>query len=103
MPTRNGRNGMIFTTEGIINIRNEKWKEDFSPLDPTGVSFVATTYTKAYLRHLTISGEMLAAQIASLHNIAFYLWLVREARAHILDDTYAEWKPWIIEKISRRL
>jgi queuine tRNA-ribosyltransferase len=103
MPTRNGRNGMIFTTEGIINIRNEKWREDFSPLDPAGVSFVDHTYTKAYLRHLTISGEMLAAQIASLHNIAFYMWLVRDARRHILDDTYAEWKPQVIEKISRRL
>ncbi len=103
MPTRNGRNGMLFTTEGIVNIRNEKWRADFSPLDPAGVSFVDTNYTKAYLRHLTISGEMLAAQIASLHNIAFYLWLVREARKHILDDTYAEWKPHIIEKIGRRL
>lgn len=103
MPTRNGRNGMIFTTEGVINLRNEKWKTDFSPLDPAAPSFVDAVYTKAYLRHLTISGEMLAAQIASLHNIAFYLWLVREARAHILDDTFAEWKPEILEKITRRL
>jgi queuine tRNA-ribosyltransferase len=103
MPTRNGRNGMLFTTEGVINIRNEKWRNDFSPLDPAGVSFVDTAYTKAYLRHLTISGEMLAAQIASLHNVAFYLWLVREARLHILDDTFAEWKPRILEKITRRL
>jgi queuine tRNA-ribosyltransferase len=103
MPTRNGRNGMLFTTEGVINIRHEKWRTDFSPLDPAGVSFVDTAYTKAYLRHLAISGEMLAAQIASLHNVAFYLWLVREARRHILDDTFAEWKPRILEKITRRL
>jgi queuine tRNA-ribosyltransferase len=115
MPTRNGRNGMLFTTEGVINIRNEKWRDDFSPLDPAlaaltaadpagpvpAISFV-DTYTKAYLRHLTISGEMLAAQIASLHNVSFYMWLVREARRHILDDTYAQWKPVILEKISRR-
>ena len=111
MPTRNGRNGMIFTTEGVVNIRNEKWRSDLSPLDPVvregskgpGVSFVDSTYSKAYLRHLTISGEMLAAQIASLHNIAFYMWLVREARRHILDDTYTQWKPQILEKITRRL
>ncbi|MDR2912273.1 MAG: tRNA guanosine(34) transglycosylase Tgt [Alistipes sp.] len=103
MPTRNGRNGMLFTTEGIINIRNERWRNDFSPLDPAGVSFVDTVYTKAYLRHLTIAGEMLAAQIASLHNIAFYLWLVREARKQILADTFAEWKPAILEKITKRL
>ncbi len=103
MPTRNGRNGMLFSTEGVINIRNEKWRTDFSPLDPAGVSFVDKTYTKAYLRHLTISGEMLAAQIASLHNVAFYLWLVGEARRNILADTFAEWKPRILEKITRRL
>ena len=103
MPTRNGRNGMLFTTEGVINIRNEKWRTDFSPLDPAGVSFVDGAYTKAYLRHLAISGEMLAAQIASLHNVAFYMWLVREARKRILDDTFAAWKPQIIEKITRRL
>jgi queuine tRNA-ribosyltransferase len=103
MPTRNGRNGMLFTSEGIVNIRNEKWRTDLSPIDPAGISFVDTTYTKAYLRHLTISGEMLAAQIASLHNVAFYLWLVGEARKHILTDTFTEWKPAILEKISRRL
>ncbi len=103
MPTRNGRNGMIFTTEGVINIRNEKWRTDFSPLDPANVSFVDRTYSKAYLRHLTISDEMLAAQIASLHNVAFYMWLVGEARRHILNDTFTEWKLQIIEKISRRL
>jgi queuine tRNA-ribosyltransferase len=103
MPTRTGRNGMLFTTEGVINIRNEKWRTDLSPLDPVGVSFVDHAYTKAYLRHLTISGEMLAAQIASLHNVAFYLWLVAEARKHILGDTFAAWKPEIMERISQRL
>ncbi len=103
MPTRNGRNGMLFTTEGVVNIRNERWREDFSPLDPAGVSFVDTAYTKAYLRHLTIAGEMLAAQIASLHNVAFYTWLTGEARRHILDDTFAEWKPRVLEKITKRL
>jgi queuine tRNA-ribosyltransferase len=103
MPTRNGRNGLLFTTEGVINIKNEKWRTDFTPLDPAAVSFVDTAYTKAYLRHLTISGEMLAAQIASLHNTAFYLWLVGEARKHILDDTFAALKPAIIERISQRL
>ncbi len=103
MPTRNGRNGMLFTSEGIINIRNQKWKDDFSPLDPVGCSFVDHTYTKAYLRHLTIAGEMMAAQIASLHNLAFYLWLVGEARKHIMDGTFAVWKPVMVEKIARRL
>ncbi len=102
MPTRNGRNGMLFTTEGVINIRNKKWERDFSDIDPMGLTF-ADGYSKAYLRHLTISGEMLAAQIASLHNISFYLWLVTEARKHILGDTFAEWKGEILSKISRRL
>lgn len=103
MPTRNGRNGMLFTSEGIINIRNEKWKEDFSPIDPAGTSFVDRTYTKAYLRHLTISGEMLAAEIASLHNVAFYIWLTGEARRHVEDGTFAEWKQAMVEKLARRL
>ena len=103
MPTRNGRNGMLFTSEGIINIRNEKWRDDFSPIDPAGVSFVDSTYTKAYLRHLTIAGEMMAAQIASLHNLAFYLWLVSTARQHIIDGTFPQWKELIIPKITRRL
>ena len=103
MPTRNGRNGMLFTSEGIINIRNERWKEDFSPIDPNGTAFVDRLYTKAYLRHLTIAGEMMAAQIASLHNIAFYLWLVGEARKHILSDSFAEWKRIMVDKLSRRL
>ena len=103
MPTRNGRNGMLFTTEGIINIRNKKWENDFSSIDPAGLCFADTTYTKAYLRHLAASGEMLAAQIASLHNIAFYLWLVGQAREHILAGDYTKWKSEIIPIIGRRL
>ncbi len=103
MPTRNGRNGMLFTSEGIINIRNEKWKNDFSPIDPAGTAFVDTLYSKAYLRHLNISGEMMAAQIASLHNIGFYLWLVKEVRRRILDGTFAEWKAEMVVKLARRL
>lgn len=103
MPTRNGRNGMIFTSEGVINIRNKKWEHDFSPLDPALVSFVDQTYTKAYLRHLTIAGEMLAAQISSLHNLAFYTWLMREARAHIMAGDFGPWKDMMVEKLSRRL
>lgn len=103
MPTRNGRNGMLFTEEGIINIRNLKWRDDFSPVDPAGNCFVDTAYTRAYLRHLTIAGEMLAAQIASMHNLAFYLWLVGEARRRILDGTFSMWKPLMVEKLSRRL
>ncbi len=103
MPTRNGRNGMLFTSEGIINIRNEKWKEDFSPIDPAGASFVDTLYSKAYLRHLNIAGEMMAAQIASLHNVAFYLWLVGEARKHILAGDFKPWKDEMVVKLSRRL
>jgi len=103
MPTRNGRNGMLFTSEGIVNIRNLKWRNDFSPIDPNGVAFVDTTYSKAYLRHLFISDEMLGAQIASMHNLAFYLWLVKEARRHILEGTFAPWKDAMVPKLSRRL
>ena len=103
MPTRNGRNGMLFTSEGIINIRNQKWRDDFSPIDPAGNCFADTAYTKAYLRHLTVAGEMLAAQIASLHNLAFYLWLVNEARRRILDGTFSTWKPGMVVKLSQRL
>ena len=103
MPTRNGRNGMLFTREGIINIRNQKWRDDFSPIDPDGTSFVDRTYTKAYLRHMTIAGEMLAAQIASLHNISFYLWLTGEARRRIADGSFAEWKREMVAKLSKRL
>ena len=103
MPTRNGRNGMLFTWEGTINIRNKKWEDDFSPIDPQGTSFVDRSYTKAYLRHLTIAGEMLAAQIASEHNLAFYLDVVRKAREHILAGDFAEWKKSVIKKIESRL
>lgn len=103
MPTRNGRNGMLFTTEGIINIKNRKWADDFSPIDPAGISRVDTLYTKAYLRHLFVADEYLARQIASVHNLAFYLWLVREARAHILAGTFTGWKRTILPIITRRL
>lgn len=103
MPTRNGRNGMLFTSEGVINIRNEKWKDDFSPIDPNGKGFVDTLYSKAYLRHLNIAGEMMAAQIASLHNVAFYLWLVGEARKHILAGDFKPWKEEMVVKLARRL
>ena len=103
MPTRNGRNGMIFTPEGTMNMRNKKWAEDFSPLQEDGPSYVDRVYTKAYFRHLFVSQELLAMQIASIHNLAFYLWLVREARKHILDGTFASWKREMIEKVTRRL
>lgn len=103
MPTRNARNGMLFTSEGFINIRNKKWEQDFSPIDPNGTSFVDHTYTKAYLRHLNISGEMLAAQIASIHNLAFYLWLVNEARDQIIAGTFSTWKTQMTEKLETRL
>lgn len=103
MPTRNARNGMLFTSEGIINIRNEKWKEDFSPIDPNINSYVSTFYSKAYLRHLVISKEILAAQIASIHNLAFYLWLVGQAREKIKSGGFLAWKKEMVEKVSRRL
>ncbi len=103
MPTRNGRNGMLFTSEGIMNMRNEKWKNDFSPLDPNGTSYVDRAYTKAYLRHLFVSKELLAMQIASVHNLAFYLWLVKEARQHILSGTFASWKRDMVSRLGRRL
>lgn len=103
MPTRNARNGMLFTSEGIINMRNEKWKNDFSLIDANLGGYVSTQHTKAYLRHLVVSKEMLAAQIASIHNLTFYLWLVKEARKHILNDTFAVWKNEMVVKLSRRL
>ena len=103
MPTRNGRNGQLFTSEGIINIRNKKWEMDFSPIDPNGVAFVDHQYTKAYLHHLVVCKEMLAAQIASLHNTAFYLWLVGEARKHIIAGDFKPWKEMMVEKLGRRL
>ncbi len=102
MPTRNARNGMLFTTEGIINIRNEKWKDDLSPIDSGLTHYASNFYSKAYLRHLVISKEILGAQIASLHNLAFYLWLVGEARKHIVAGTFAEWKNKMVKKVSQR-
>ncbi len=103
MPTRNGRNGMLFTWNGIMNMRNAKWADDFSELDPAGTSFVDHTYSKAYVRHLFVAGEMFAAQIASEHNLAFYLDLVREARKHIKAGDFAAWKDVTVKKISQRL
>jgi len=103
MPTRNARNGMLFTSEGFINIRNEKWKEDFTGIDPAIGGYVSTFYSKAYLRHLTISKEILAAQIASIHNLSFYLWLVGQAREHILAGDFAVWKDQMVKKVSTRL
>ena len=103
MPTRNGRNGMIFTRNGIMNMRNRKWAEDYSPLDAGGPSFVDEVYSKAYVRHLFVSSELLAMQIASIHNLAFYLWLVREARRHIVDGDFASWKASMVESVTRRL
>ena len=103
MPTRNGRNGMLFTWNGIMNMRNAKWADDFSELDPSGSSFVDHSYTRAYVRHLFVAGEMFAAQIASEHNLAFYLDLVREARKHIEAGDFAAWKDVTVKRISQRL
>jgi queuine tRNA-ribosyltransferase len=103
MPTRNGRNGMLFTQNGIINIKNTKWRDDFSPVDPDGTSFVDHQYSKAYLSHLFRAKEMLGAQIGSIHNLAFYLWLVGEARKQILAGSFKEWKEKMVKKIGKRL
>jgi queuine tRNA-ribosyltransferase len=103
MPTRNGRNGMLFTSNGIMNMKNEKWKDDFSPIDPAGTSFVDTFYSKAYLRHLFHSQEFLAMQIASIHNLAFYLWLVGEARNHIITGDFSQWKIKMVVQTMQRL
>ena len=103
MPTRNGRNGMLFTSEGTLNMRNRKWIDDFSPIDPAGPSTVSLCYSKAYLRHLVISGENLGAQIASIHNLGFYLKLVREARKQIEAANFKRWKNSMINKLSERL
>jgi queuine tRNA-ribosyltransferase len=103
MPTRNARNGMLFTSEGIINIRNEKWKKDFSAIDPLLITFADQQYTKAYLRHLFIAGEYLAGMIASVHNLGFYLWLAKESRRRIIDGTFSVWKDEMVIKLSRRL
>jgi len=103
MPTRNGRNGMLFTSQGIMNMKNEKWKNDFSPLDEFGTSYVDSAYSKAYLRHLFISKELLAMQIASIHNLAFYLWLVGMARKHIQIGDFSHWKKGMIDQLGKRL
>ena len=103
MPTRNGRNGMIFTSEGIINIKNERWKYDFSPIDENGSVFVDRQYSKAYLRHLIISKEILGPMIATVHNLGFYLWLVREARKHIIEGDFTEWRDMMLPKVTNRI
>lgn len=103
MPTRNARNGMLFTAHGTINIKNKKWENDFSPIDEMGITFVDTYYSKAYLRHLFASREMLGKQIASIHNLGFYLWLVREARKHILAGDFYDWKNRMVKQMDKRL
>lgn len=103
MPTRNGRNGMLFTRNGIMNMRNKKWESDYSPIEEGGASFVDTQYSRAYLRHLFVSNEFLAMQIASLHNLAFYLWLVREARREIINGTFKPWKDEMVKRVTARL
>ncbi len=103
MPTRNGRNGMLFTQHGIMNMRNKKWADDFSPLQEDGASVVDRVYSKAYVRHLFIAQELLAMQIASIHNLAFYLWLMGEARKHIIEGDFKTWKTAMVERVTRRL
>ena len=103
MPSRNARHGMLFTSEGIINIKNEKWAMDFSPIDPNGTAYVDQVYTKAYLRHLIKAKENLGIQIATIHNLAFYLQLVKEARKQILAGTFSQWKEKMIPKLKYRL
>lgn len=103
MPTRNGRNGQLFTKNGIMNMRNKKWANDFSAIEEDGASFVDTLYSKAYLRHLFIVNEILALQIASIHNLAFYLWLVGEARKHIINGDFVQWKNTMVENVTRRI
>ncbi len=103
MPTRNARNGMLFTAEGTINIKNKKWEDDFSPLDPAGTTFVDHEYSKAYLRHLFAANEYLGKQIATIHNLGFYMWLVREARKHILAGDFASWKNQMVRNMDKRL
>ena len=102
MPTRNGRNGMLFTSEGTINIKNKKWEKDFSPIDPN-LNFYSSDYSKAYLRHLIINKEILGSQIASFHNLNFYLWLVKEAREKIIKGTFEDWKKSMIIKLNNKL
>ena len=103
MPTRNARNGMLFTANGTINIKNKKWEADFSPIDEMGITFVDTEYTKAYLRHLFAANEYLGKQIATIHNLGFYMWLVREARKHILAGDFKPWKEMMVKNMNQRL
>ena len=103
MPTRNARNGMLFTANGTINIKNKKWEADFSPVDEMGYTYVDTEYTKAYLRHLFAANEYLGKQIATIHNLGFYMWLVREARKHIIAGDFREWKEMMVKNMSQRL
>lgn len=103
MPTRNGRNGMLFTRNGIMNMRNKKWADDFTPLDEEGTSYVDRSYTKAYVRHLFVSSELLAMQIASVHNLAFYVWLTGEARKQIMAGNFKNWKSEMLERVTTRL
>ena len=103
MPTRNGRNAMLFTSEGILNMRNKKWENDFSPIDPNGTASVDALYTKAYLHHLFKAQELLALEIASIHNLSFYLWLVGEARKHIMENTFSSWKSLMMNRVTNRL
>jgi len=103
MPTRNGRNGMLFTKDGIMNMRNKKWENDYSPIEADGASYVDTMYSRAYLRHLFHAQELLAMQIASIHNLAFYLWLVGEARKHIVTGDFSSWKKEMVLQLGKRL
>lgn len=103
LPTRNARHGLLYTSEGIINIRNKKWERDFSPIDPMENAYVDTDYSKAYLRHLLQANELLAAQIASVHNLSFFLWLVEESRAHIMEGDFTSWKNTMVKKLNQRL
>jgi queuine tRNA-ribosyltransferase len=103
MPTRNARNGMLFTAHGTINIKNQKWADNFSPIDDMAITFVDTDYSKAYLRHLFSVNERLGAQIATIHNLGFYLWLVREARKHILAGDFRIWKEAMVKQMDKRL
>ena len=103
MPTRNARNGMLFTAYGSINIKNKKWEDDFSAIDDMGITYVDTYYSKAYLRHLFIAKELLGKQIASIHNLGFYVWLTREARKHILAGDFTQWKNKMVKQMDNRL
>jgi queuine tRNA-ribosyltransferase len=103
MPTRNARNGTLFTTQGMINIRNKKWQEDFSPIDPELDCATSQRYSKAYLRHLIISGEILGSQIATMQNLRLYLWLTEQARAHVLAGDFTAWKNIMVQKLMQKV